>query len=72
MMGEFEIENEAETLILNLRSLGFSPLLFTFSEKEFLNPRFRVFLGAFATEKDTAKLSQELQAKNLSHELMAP
>jgi len=72
MMGEFEIEDEAETLILNLRSLGFSPLLFTFSEKEFLNPRFRVFLGAFATEKDTAKLSQELQAKNLSHELMAP
>jgi cell division septation protein DedD len=72
MMGEFEIEDEAETLILNLRSMGFSPLLFTFSEKEFLNPRFRVFLGAFATEKDSAKLSQELQAKNLSHELITP
>lgn len=72
MMGEFEIEDEAETLVLNLRSLGFSPLLYTFSEREFLNPRFRVFLGAFATEKDTAKLSQELQAKNLSHELITP
>ena len=72
MMGEFEIEDEAETLILNLRSLGFSPLLYTFSEREFLNPRFRVFLGAFVTEKDTAKLSQELQAKNLSHELITP
>lgn len=72
MMGEFEIEDEAETLILNLRSLGFSPLLFTFSEKEFLNPRFRVFLGAFATAKETAKLSQELQAENLSHEVVTP
>jgi hypothetical protein len=72
MMGEFEIENEAETLILNLRSLGFSPLLFTFSEKEFLNPRFRVFLGAFATEKEIAKLSDELQAHNLTYKLMAP
>lgn len=72
MMGEFEIEDEAETLILNLRSLGFSPLLFTFSEKEFLNPRFRVFLGAFATAKETAKLSQELQAENLSHEVITP
>jgi hypothetical protein len=72
MMGEFEIEDEAETLILNLRSLGFSPLLFTFSEKEFLNPRFRVFLGAFATEKDTVKLAKELQAKNLAHELVTP
>lgn len=72
MMGEFEIEDEAETLILNLRSLGFSPLLFTFSEKEFLNPRFRVFVGAFATKKETVKLSRELQAKNLSHELITP
>jgi cell division septation protein DedD len=72
MMGEFEIEDEAGTLILNLRSLGFSPLLFTYSEKEFLNPRFRVFVGAFATEKETVKLSRELQAKNLSHELITP
>jgi len=72
MMGEFEIENEAETLILNLRSLGFSPLLFTFSEKEFLNPQFRVFLGAFATKKESARLSAELKSHDLSYKLIAP
>jgi len=72
MMGEFEIENEAETLILNLRSLGFSPLLFTFSEKEFLNPRFQILLGAFATEKDMTKLSAELKTRDLSYLLIAP
>ncbi len=72
MMGEFEIENEAETLILNLRSLGFSPLLFTFSEKEFLNPQFRIFLGAFATEKESARLSAELKTHDLSYKLIAP
>lgn len=72
MMGEFGSENEAETLILNLRSMEFSPLLFTFSEKEFLNPRFRVFLGAFVTEKDSAKLSDELNTHGLSHDLVTP
>ncbi len=72
MMGEYEIEDEAETLILNLRSLGYSPLLFTFSEKEFLNPRFRVLLGAFSTEKETAKLSKELQSHGLAHKTIAP
>ncbi len=70
MMGEFASENEAETLILNLRSVGFSPLLFTFSEKEFLNPRFRVYLGAFAAEKDSRKLSNELTAHNFPHKLV--
>ena len=72
IMGEYGLENEAETLILNLRSMGFSPLLFTFSEKEFLNPRFRVFLGAFQTERDAGKLSDSLQAQGLSHKLVAP
>jgi cell division septation protein DedD len=72
MMGEFEIENEAETLILNLRSLGFSPLLFTYSEKEFLNPQFRVFVGAFATEKESARLLAELKSHDLSYKLIAP
>jgi len=72
MMGEFGLAYEAETLILNLRSVGFSPLLFTFSEREFSNPRFRVFLGAFATENDAAKLSDELKAHDLSYKLVAP
>lgn len=72
MMGEFGLENEAETLILNLRSMGLSPLLFTFSEREFINPRFRVFLGAFAMENDAAKLSDELKAQDLSYKLIAP
>ena len=72
MMGEFAIENEAETLILNLRSLGFSPLLFTYSEKEFLNPQFRVFLGAFATEKESTRLLAELKSHELSYKLIAP
>jgi len=72
MMGEFESANEAETLILNLRSRGLSPLLFTFSEREFLNPRFRVFLGAFTTENNATKLSDELKGKGLSYKLVAP
>ncbi len=72
MMGEFGVENEAETLILNLRSKGFSPLLFTFSEKEFLNPRFRVFLGAFVTENDSAKLSKELTTHDIAYKLVTP
>jgi len=71
-MGEFESANEAEILILDLRSRGFSPLLFTFSEKEFLDPRFRVFLGAFATENDAAKLSDELKKNDLPYKLVTP
>jgi len=72
MMGEFGLENEAETLIFNLRSMGFSPLLFTISEREFLNPRFRVFLGAFATENNAVKLSDVSKNEDLSYKLVAP
>jgi SPOR domain len=72
LMGEYDQENEAESLILDLRSMGLSPLLFTFSEKEFLNPKFRVLLGAFTKKKDAALLSDELNARQLSFKLMAP
>ena len=72
LMGEYDLEDEAESLIRNLRSMGLSPLLFTFSEKEFLNPKFRIFLGAFATEKDATRLSDELNARQLSFKFMAP
>jgi cell division septation protein DedD len=72
LMGEYDQEVEAETLILNLRSMGLSPLLFTFSEKEFLDPKFQVLLGAFTTKADAAQLSDELTARQLSFKLMAP
>jgi hypothetical protein len=72
LMGEYDQENEAESLMLNLRSLGLSPLLFTFSEKEFLNPKFRVLVGAFTTEKDATRLSDELKARQLTYKLMTP
>ncbi|GJL77399.1 MAG: hypothetical protein NPINA01_03880 [Nitrospinaceae bacterium] len=72
LMGDYEIGAEAEGLMHILRAKGFSPLLFTFSEKEFLNPRFRVLLGAFRTEKDSARLSAELNAQKFSFELLAP
>jgi len=72
LMGEYDQENEAESLMLNLRSLGLSPLLFTFSEKEFLNPKFRVLVGAFTTEKDATRLSDDLKARQLTYKLMTP
>lgn len=72
LMGEYDQENEAESLMLNLRSLGLSPLLFTFSEKEFLNPKFRVLVGAFTTEKDATRLSDELNSRQLTYKLMTP
>ncbi len=71
LMGEYDQENEAESLMLNLRSMGLSPLLFTVSEKEFLNPKFRVLVGAFTTKKDAARLSGELKARQLTYKLMA-
>ena len=72
LMGEYDEESEAENLIYDLRSMGLSPLLFAVSEKEFLNPKFKVLLGAFSTEKDATGFSNELNARQQSFKLVAP
>ena len=72
LMGEFKTESEAQTLMQELRSRGLSPLLFTFSEKDFLNPRYRVFLGAFATKNSAGSLMAELNQKELAFKLITP
>ena len=72
LAGEYGSEEEAETQVRNLRAKGLSPLLFISSDKDFLQPRFRVFLGAFPKKEDAARTARELKSLNLSFDLAAP
>ncbi len=72
MAGEYDAEEQAQEKIDALRSLGLSPFLFTTSDEDFSRTRFRVLLGAFAKEKDAARLSRDLKANEIEFSLIAP
>ncbi len=72
LLGEYESEADAEAQVRSLRSSGLSPLLFISSNQDFLQPRFRVFLGAFAKKRDAARIAGELKSLNLSANLVTP
>ena len=72
MAGNYDAEEQAQDKIDALRSLGLSPFLFTTSDADFSNTRFRVLLGAFAKEKDAARLSRDLEANQIEFSLITP
>ncbi len=72
LAGEYDAEEQAQEKIDALRSLGLSPFLFTTSDGDFSSTRFRVLLGAFAKEKDAARLSRDLKANDIEFSLIAP
>ena len=72
MTGDYEAEEQAQEKIDALRSLGLSPFLFTTSDNDFSKTRFRVLLGAFAKEKDAARLSRDLKANEIEFSLVTP
>ena len=72
LAGEYDSEEAAQQKIDALRSVGLSPFLFTTSDDDFSQTRFRVLLGAFAQEKDAGRLSRDLKANGIEFSLMAP